>query len=194
MNIVVTGGGTIAPIDDVRVITNVSTGQFSSEISEACLAQGCSVWHVHAPSVLLPFHRLARLDLDVARKSEELQRLAALQGAYDLAKDRLHFRPLTQGTVADYEQALRKVFAETAVDVAFLVMAVSDFEPKPVAGKISSDRAELTLRLVPTPKVIRLVRDWAPSAYLVGFKLMSGSEPEELIEQARQASLPIAWI
>ena len=36
MNVVVTGGATIAPIDDVRQLTNVSTGRFGAAITEAC--------------------------------------------------------------------------------------------------------------------------------------------------------------
>ena len=35
MNVVVTGGGTIAPIDDVRNLANVSSGRFSAMI--ACI-------------------------------------------------------------------------------------------------------------------------------------------------------------
>ena len=40
MNVVVTGGGTIAPIDDVRLMTNVSSGRFAAAITEACLDRG----------------------------------------------------------------------------------------------------------------------------------------------------------
>ena len=35
MNVVVTGGGTIAPIDDVRLMTNISSGRFAAAITEA---------------------------------------------------------------------------------------------------------------------------------------------------------------
>ena len=48
MNVVVTGGGTIAPIDDVRFMTNISSGRFAAAITEACLDRGANVWHVHA--------------------------------------------------------------------------------------------------------------------------------------------------
>ena len=58
MNVLVTGGGTSAPIDDVRSITNVSTGNSPPAISESCLARGACVWHLHAPS--RSFHCFAR--------------------------------------------------------------------------------------------------------------------------------------
>ena len=63
-------------------------------------------------------------------------------------------------------------------------MAVSDYEPVPVAGKVSSDESELVVQCHRTPKVIRSVRDWAPSVYLVGFKLLSRATTPELIRQA----------
>ena len=66
MNVVVTGGGTVAPIDEVRQITNVSSGRFSAALSEACLGRGASVWHLHAPAAHLPIPRAARLDLTLS--------------------------------------------------------------------------------------------------------------------------------
>lgn len=63
-NVVVTGGGTIAPIDDVRLLTNVSSGRFAAAITEACLERNATVWHIHTPPALLPFMRSAKFDLD----------------------------------------------------------------------------------------------------------------------------------
>ncbi|MEJ7637722.1 MAG: phosphopantothenoylcysteine synthase, partial [Singulisphaera sp.] len=47
----------------------------------------------------------------------------------------------------------------------------------------------LVIRGLRAPKVIRSVRDWAPGVYLVGFKLLSRTEPPELIRQAEAACL-----
>ena len=71
----------------------------------------------------------------------------------------------------------------------FLPMAVSDYEPEPHEGKISSKRDGLSIPCKRTPKVIRAVRDWAPSVYLVGFKLQSNVARDELIRQAHDACL-----
>lgn len=187
MNVVVTGGGTIAPIDDVRHIANVSTGRFSAEIAEACLRRGADVWHVHAPTALLPFSRSAAVDLDAEDFDEEVRRVAGVREEYRRVRGRLRLRPIGAGGVRSYENALRNVFETVRVDMAFLAMAASDFEPEAVAGKVDSDREEWLVRLKPTPKVIRSVRDWAPSSFLVGFKLLSGSTPPELIAKAEAA-------
>ena len=72
MNVVVTGGGTIAPIDDVRLLTNVSSGRFAAAITEACLDRGANVWHIHTASAQLPLRRFAEFALDVADPAAEL--------------------------------------------------------------------------------------------------------------------------
>lgn len=187
LNVVVTGGGTFAPIDDVRRITNVSTGNFSAQISEACLQRGAHVWHVHASSAVLPFRRNASLDLDAPDVGEEFQRLSHVRDSYQFARDRLHLCPIGDGSVRSYARTLREVFEKVSVDIAFLAMAVSDYEPDIVAGKLDSSRETLDLSLHATPKVIRSVRDWAPSAFLVGFKLLSDVTRESLIASAISA-------
>jgi len=188
MNVVVTGGGTIAPIDDVRQIANVSSGRFSATITESCLERGASVWHIHTPSAQLPFVRHARFDLD-AHTDSELARLAALGTRWRRVRDRLHLVPLPQGTVADYAANHERVLRTQSIDVVFLAMAVSDFEPEPIAGKLGSESDVLVIRGLRAPKVIRSVRDWSPRVFLVGFKLLSRADPAELIRQAEAACL-----
>ena len=183
-NVVVTGGGTIAPIDDVRVLTNVSSGRFAAAITEACLERDAAVWHIHTPTALLPYERSARFDLDTSDPSAEIDRLARLHANWQNVRDRLHFVRLQNGTVAEYQQALKRVLEERTIDITFLAMAVSDFEPEPRRGKISSEAESLVIHCTRTSKVIRSVRDWSPSIYLVGFKLLSGVSPEVLIHQA----------
>lgn len=189
MNVVVTGGGTVAPIDDVRSIANASTGRFSAAISEACLRRGATVWHVHTSTALLPLLRSARFDLNTDDPAAEHARLSALRDDWVRHRDRLHLVALRQGGGADYAEALRRVLVDRPVDVAFLAMAVSDFEPEPVAGKIDSDNECITIRARRAPKVIRSVRDWSPGVYLVGFKLLSRADPDALIVAAEAACL-----
>ena len=89
--------------------------------------------------------RLARFDLDAADPAAELARL-------DAPPRRLARRAATastssrsaEGTVADYAGDPRaRSSDDRPIDVAFLAMAVSDFEPEPVAGKLDSDAESL---------------------------------------------------
>lgn len=53
--------------------------------------------------------------------------------------------------------------------------AVSDYQLKePIQGKLTSQRRGITLKLIPTVKLISLVKKYNPETFLVGFKL----EPE----------------
>lgn len=189
MNVVVTGGGTVAPIDDVRYLANASSGRFSAMISEACLRRGASVWHVHTPAAQLPLLRQARFDLEAADPSAELERLARLRREWVEVAGRLHRVALPHGTVAEYASTLERVLREQPVDVAFLAMAVSDFQPEPIAGKLDSQAESITIRAPRTPKVIRSVRDWSPGVFLVGFKLLSRATLDDLIREAEAACL-----
>jgi phosphopantothenate---cysteine ligase (CTP) len=187
MNVVVTGGGTVAPIDDVRLIANTSSGRFSATITEACLARGANVWHIHTPGALRPFDRLAHFDLNIQDPPIELDRLARLRRDWLSVRERLHLVPLIEGTVADYAAQLERVLRTQPIDVAFLAMAVSDFEPEPIAGKLASRADDLVLRCHPSPKVIQSVRDWSPDVFLVGFKLMSRVTDAALVREAESA-------
>jgi phosphopantothenate-cysteine ligase len=186
MNVLVTGGGTVAPIDDVRQIRNLSTGRLSAAISESALARGAEVWHLHAPGALLPYARDAVFDLDVDREVETL-RLLELVKLYRMHRRLLHREALAEGTVAEYQARLHALLGVHPIDVVFLAMAVSDYEPEPHAGKIDSGAETLTIVCRRTPKVIRTVRDRAPDAYLVGFKLTSGASRAEMLAEAERA-------
>ncbi len=187
IKVLVTGGGTVAPIDDVRSITNASTGRFSAAITEACLRLGAEVWHLHAPTAALPFLRASRFNLDTLDPVAEHAHLDALRSEWQRFKPRLHLMPLATGTVSEYAASLHKVLTEQSIDIAFLAMAVSDFEPDPFPGKIDSKAEGFTIQVHRAPKVIRAVRDWSPDVFLVGFKLLSRAEPAELIAAADEA-------
>jgi phosphopantothenate---cysteine ligase (CTP) len=187
MNVLVTAGGTMAPIDDVRHIANASTGRFGAMIAEAALRRGAHVWHLHAPGALRPFGRLARFDLDSLDPSAEIDRLHRLRDQWLEVRDRCHPVPLIEGTVAEYSRKLEELLRLHPIDVAYLAMAASDFAPEPHSGKLSSSTETLVLRCRRLPKVIESVRDWSPSTYLVGFKLLSQASEAELIRQAGAA-------
>jgi phosphopantothenoylcysteine synthetase/decarboxylase len=189
MNVLVTGGGTVAPIDDVRQITNASTGRFGAMIAETALRRGANVWYLSPTPAQKPFHRLATFDLDSPDPAAEVRRLAQLRLDWLDVRDRCFLVPLPEATVENYALLLEAVLKANKIDVAFLAMAASDYAPEPAPGKLSSEGESLTLTCRKLPKVIQSVRDWSPEVYLVGFKLLSNVLESELIGQARQACL-----
>ena len=189
MNVLITAGGTLVPIDDVRQITNTSTGRFGAAIAEAALIRGAHVWYLHTPAALRPFDRSARFDLDATDPAAEFAHLTALRDRWHAVRDRCHLVPLRAGTMGEYAEQFNALLTAQPIDVAFLAMAASDYAPEPMRGKLDSNRDDLVIRCHRLPKLIATARDLAPSLYLVGFKLTAGAPHAELIRQATAAGI-----
>lgn len=172
MKIVITAGGTSEPIDDVRKITNTSTGSLGLAIGKAFLEE----------------HR------------EKLEKIYYLHGERaEYPKDPL-VEPVKIGGTMDLKQQLEKVLTENDIDAVIHAMAVSDYmvdrvttveairegrDKEAITGnKISSSIDNLAVILKKTPKVIGIIKKISPKARLVGFKLLSGVPHRELIDVA----------
>ncbi|WP_336361294.1 bifunctional phosphopantothenoylcysteine decarboxylase/phosphopantothenate--cysteine ligase CoaBC [Haladaptatus sp. ZSTT2] len=75
--------------------------------------------------------------------------------------------------------------AETA-DALISVAAISDYTVETSDEKIRSKQDDLSLSLVPTPKLIDSVRKAHPDLTIVGFKAESDGTDDALIEKARE--------
>jgi phosphopantothenoylcysteine decarboxylase/phosphopantothenate--cysteine ligase len=76
---------------------------------------------------------------------------------------------------------LRRLLGRGDFDAVIHAAAVSDYRPDSThAGKMSSYAPELTLHLVPTPKLLPELKHYAPRPLkVVGFKLTAGASPAE---------------
>ncbi|HOS93527.1 MAG TPA: phosphopantothenoylcysteine decarboxylase [Armatimonadota bacterium] len=156
-HVLITSGPTQAPIDAVRYIANTSSGALGAHTADAALDAGASVLLVHGPGSIVPQPH-PRLTLSPVR------------------------------TVDDLIATLQRQLAATRFDAIAHAMAVLDYVPEAAGtGKIPSGQDHIDLRLVPTPKVIDRVREWAPDSLLIGFKLVAGESDEGL----RQAALTL---
>ena len=82
-------------------------------------------------------------------------------------------------------QAARAVVAEHTPAAAVFAAAVLDFVPeRELSGKTPSGRP-LTLRLVPTPKLVDQILEEVPGMAAVGFKLEYDVEELDLLAAAR---------
>jgi phosphopantothenoylcysteine decarboxylase/phosphopantothenate--cysteine ligase len=82
-------------------------------------------------------------------------------------------------STADLQAALRRRLATGSYDAVIHCAAVSDYKPDTShAGKMSSYAAELTIRLVPTPKLLPELKNYgAPHPLkVIGFKLTAGAD------------------
>ncbi|MEI6731550.1 MAG: phosphopantothenoylcysteine decarboxylase [archaeon] len=186
LEVMITSGGTISRIDDVRHVGNFSSGTTGAYLAEAFLKAGHSVHFVYSKSSRRPYRE--RLKLDPEKPfSQEMARLSSVANEYLDDSPRLQEYRIT--TFDDYYNTVKRVLCGMKVDVAVLAAAVSDYSAVPVQGKISSDLEKMRIELVKNPKVISLVKEWNPKVYQVGFKLLSNVSREELIETAYQHGL-----
>lgn len=181
--ILITSGGTVAPIDPVRHIGNISEGTTGARIAEEFLRRGDTVHYLHHRHARRPYRR----DLTLDPEKPILAELARVERVYnDYHRNRARLKESAYHTYDDYFEAVRSILTTEPIDVAILTAAVSDYAPQPEQDKISSDSNQITLHLTATTKVIGLVPQWRPGVVLVGFKLLSNAPRDVLIETAHR--------
>lgn len=150
LNVLITAGGTEEDIDKVRRITNISEGALGRAIAVEAHSRG------HNVTLLGP------------------KRLPKMTGPLPNGVIHKIFR-----TTEDLKCELEKL-AKEKWDLVIHAAAVSDYKPAENSeGKISSDKDELILRLIPNPKLIKSFREWFGKAFLVGFKLLTNVPAKE---------------
>jgi 8-oxo-dGTP pyrophosphatase MutT (NUDIX family) len=155
LHALITAGGTAEPIDDVRVVTNSSTGRFGAAIANALVARGVEV-------TLLASH--------------------ALMGHPEWVDPRV--KRVGFGSFLDLRAALIEQ-TQSPPDLLFMAAAVADYSPVPTHGKIRSDAEEITIRMRRNPKLLPTLREQCgENTFLVGFKLLSGVTRAELVAVA----------
>ena len=91
-------------------------------------------------------------------------------------------------SVTSAAEMARAVRAElrAGTDIVVMAAAVSDYAPSSQPrSKMPSRRAALTLRLVPTPKIVDGIRSACPKAVIVAFKAEAGVSHARLVSSAR---------
>jgi len=188
MKILITSGGTKIPIDSVRSISNMSRGTFGSKIATEFLNQGHNVVFVKAKGSVTPMIFHLNLYDDIA-KSDPLTYVPKLGKAMKFLIDNLeNYSEHEYDTFDEYAELLESSIKTEKPDIILLAAAVSDYGVENfVDGKVRSNDA-FNIRLKQLPKLISKVREWSkPETILVGFKLLVGSTPNELLDAARSS-------
>lgn len=173
MNILITSGGTSEKIDQVRSITNHSTGQLGKIISETFLTKGDHVTLVMTPKATRPESHPNLTVILVENVASLLKTIEPLVHTHDVL---IHAM-----AVSDYSPVYMTDFDSVATSsnlTEFLHKTNSE-------SKISSQDDVQVLFLKKTPKIISLVKKWNPDIRLIGFKLLVDVADEELLETAR---------
>jgi len=158
--VIVVAGGTREYIDDVRVLTNISSGKLGAEIADALYYEGANVIYIYAKGSVLP----NGLDIKHIEISTVADLVSTLENLTDITPDGV-------------------IMAVAASDFTFKRDVPIKLKSNDPEAFIEYMRQTITTN----PKVISKIKEWFPETYLVGFKFEVGLEHEQLIEIARES-------
>lgn len=180
MKILITAGGTSERIDEVRYITNVSTGQLANQIALAYLNfENTQIFYLCTKQAVKPNHHRCQV-VEVDGVDSVIMQIEKLCKVHD-------FQIVVHAmAVSDYQ-------IDKVTTLSDVIETSKTFEVKDVHqhlldykqdGKISSDVEDLTIVLKRTPKIIKNLRGYVKDAQIVGFKLLSGVSDDQLFDVA----------
>lgn len=181
--IVITAGGTSEKIDNVRKITNSSSGKLGLTIANHLLKENDDliIYYVCSKNSLRP--------LDKRIKVIEIDDTISLKNKIEnlLLNEKIDYfihSMAVSDYMTDYVTTIERIKASIK-NTSNLEEAFSNIEI--INGnKISSYEDNLVIVLKQTPKIISIIKDLSPQTYLVGFKLLDGVSKEELISVAKK--------
>jgi len=170
MNCIVTAGPTHENLDEVRRLTNFSTGQLSTELANFLTDRGHQVTLLIGQQSTWCGERRAQRTQTFSTTADLHERLQALS-----------------------REPVEAVFHAAAVsDFAFgkIWTRSADGEMAEVkSGKISTRHGALLAELLPTPKIIAELRNWYPKSRLIGWKFeVEGNRADAISLAERQIS------
>jgi phosphopantothenoylcysteine decarboxylase/phosphopantothenate--cysteine ligase len=167
MHCVVTAGPTYEPLDNVRRLTNFSTGRLGCELAAFLTGHGHEVTLlIGEQATYLGDRRAANIEVfsTTADLQDRLARLAA------------------KGVGAVFHAAAVSDFTFGKIWVRAANGSLSEVK----SSKISTRQGTLLAELAPTPKIIAQLRKWYPVAFLVGWKFEVDGDHEAVLRAAKQ--------
>ena len=168
MNCIVTAGPTFEPLDDVRRLTNFSTGRLGTELANFLAARGHRVTLLIGKSATYAGERKASSVKFFSTTADLRAKLRSFRG-----------------------KKVDAIFQVAAVsDFSFGKIFIRDtagkLKPFTPPKKISTRGGSLLVELVPTPKIIAELRGWFPKAKIVGWKFELEGDRDSALGKARQ--------
>ena len=168
MNCLVTAGPTFEPLDDVRRLTNFSTGRLGTELANFLTARG---------------HRVTLLIGESATYAGE--RTAHAVNTYSTTGDlRAQLKAFSGKKVdAIFHAAAVSDFSFGRLFTRGTTGKLRPFKP---SRKISTRGNRLLVELVPTPKIIAELRGWFPKSKIVGWKFEAVGRRADAVRAAKR--------
>jgi phosphopantothenate---cysteine ligase (CTP) len=172
-SVLITAGATMVPIDKVRAITNIFKGQTGTTIALHFAQKGWDVTLITSNPSLLEGKSVGDLLVITYQTYDEL--FSAMQKS--ICSERKYDAVIHSAAVSDYR-----------VEGTYIYEPEGRMQVVGSKGKISGGFDELYLRLLPTQKIVDMIREpWGYNGYLVKFKLQVGMSDDELKKVAEES-------
>jgi len=168
MNCVVTAGPTYEPLDEVRRLTNFSTGRLGTELANFLAARGHKVTLFAGEQTTYSGERRAD-------RTEIFTTTADLRARLKTLASRRVDAIYHAAAVSDFVFGKFWLRAPTG--------ELTEFKsPK----KIPTQQGKLLVELAPTPKILPELRAWFPQARIVGWKFEANGTRADALSAAKQ--------
>lgn len=183
--IIITAGGTSEKIDNVRKITNSSTGKLGSVIATKML-------EIYGHRIEKIYYLCSKNSIRPVNKKIEIVEISDTESLEFSVKKLLtennidyfiHSMAVSDYSV-DYITTAENLAMEIEKNNKDTLQTICNFDKKFADNKISSSYENLIIKLKRTPKIISIIKDISPKTYLVGFKLLDDVSENELINTA----------
>lgn len=182
--IIITAGGTSEKIDNVRKITNSSSGKLGMIIANHLLKESNDliIYYICSKNSLRPEidKRLSVIEIESVENLKKEVESLLLNEKIDYFIHSMAVSDYTTNYVTTIEKIKASIKKADNIDETFSNIDIIK------GNKISSNEDNLVIVLKPTPKIISIIKDLSPLTYLIGFKLLDGVSKEELIEVAKK--------
>jgi phosphopantothenoylcysteine decarboxylase/phosphopantothenate--cysteine ligase len=168
VNCIVTAGPAYEPLDDVRRLTNFSTGRLGTELANYLAARGHNV-------LLLLGEQATYAGERRAKRVEFFSTAADLRAKFKALSAKKADAIFHAAAVSDF--SFGRVFAPDAANKLVEIKS---------AKKISTRQGKLLVELLPTPKIIAELRGWFPRTKIVGWKFEADGKRADAVAAARR--------
>lgn len=181
--ILITAGGTSEKIDNVRKITNSSSGKLGMMIANQLLAinDEVKIYYICPKNALKPSSKQIKIiEIEGTENLKNTIENILRTEKIDYFIHSMAVSDYTTNYITTIEKIKTKIETTKNIEEAF-----SNIEPIK-ANKISSNEDNLVIVLKKTPKIISMIKQISPKTYLIGFKLLDDVPKKELIEVAKK--------
>ncbi len=184
--IIITSGGTSEKIDNVRKITNSSSGKLGCTIANKLIEchkeQIDKIYYVCSKKSVRPTHN--KIEIIEIEDTNDLE----ITINKLLTNNNIHYF-IHSMAVSDYTVDYVTTVESLALNInnnpnKNIVDVICSHNDNLKDNKISSNVDNLIIKLKKTPKIISMIKSISPSTYLVGFKLLDNVSEEYLINTA----------